>query len=146
MRPASESDPVATALAGLALDHVGIAVPTLEQAAPYLALGLRPSGPDEVVAGQGVVVRLLRAGDAAVELLAPLDDDGPVARFLRRRGPGLHHVAFRVAELATEVARLQAAGAELVDPTPRPGRGGHLVVFLHPRWTGGALVELVEHR
>ena len=132
-------------LEGLALDHVAIAVPTFEAAGPYLALGLRAEGPDEVVAGQGVAVRLLRAGDTVIELLAPLGADTPVARFLDRRGPGLHHLAFRVGDLDAEIARLQEQGARFIDPEPRPGRGGSRVVFLHPRWTGGVLVELVAH-
>jgi methylmalonyl-CoA/ethylmalonyl-CoA epimerase len=132
-------------LEGLALDHVAIAVPSFEAAGPYLALGLRTEGPDEVVASQGVAVRVLRMGDTVIELLAPLGADTPVARFLDRRGPGLHHLAFRAGDLAAEIARLQALGARFVDPEPRPGRGGSRVVFLHPRWTGGVLVELVAH-
>ncbi len=135
--------PAIPGLEGLALDHVAIAVPSFEAAGPYLALGLRTEGPDEVVAGQGVTVRLLRAGNAVIELLAPLGADTPVARFLDRRGPGLHHLAFRVGDLEAEISRLQALGARFVDPEPRPGLGGSRVVFLHPRWTGGVLVELV---
>jgi methylmalonyl-CoA/ethylmalonyl-CoA epimerase len=138
-------EPTIPGLEGLALDHVAIAVPSFDAEGPYLALGLHPEGPDEVVAAQGVRVRLLRAGGAAIELLAPLADDGPVARFLERRGPGLHHLAFRVADLDAEIARLRALGAVFVDPEPRPGRGGSRVVFLHPRWAGGVLVELVAH-
>lgn len=137
--------PAIPGLEGLPLDHVAIAVPSFEAAGPYLALGLRTEGPDEVVAGQGVAVRLLRAGDTVIELLAPLGADTPVARFLDRRGPGLHHLAFRVGDLEAEIGRLQALGARFVDPEPRPGRGGSRVVFLHPRWTGGVLVELVAH-
>ncbi len=144
--PPGDPTPVSIpGLEGLALDHVAIAVPSFEEAGPYLALGLRPEGPDEVVAGQGVRVRLLRAGGAAIELLAPLAADTPVARFLERRGPGLHHLAFRVADLDAEVARLRSLGASFVDPEPRAGRGGSRVAFLHPRWTGGVLVELVAH-
>jgi len=143
---AGEPMPVAIpGLEGLALDHVAIAVPSFEEAGPYLALGLHPEGPDEVVAGQGVRVRLLRAGGAAIELLAPLADDTPVGRFLERRGPGLHHLAFRVADLEAEIARLRSLGARFIDAGPRPGRGGSRVAFLHPRWTGGVLVELVAH-
>lgn len=153
MRPAGHQPPgapdlggaAAGALVGLPLDHVAIALPSLAHAAPYLALGLAADGPDEVVASQGVIVRLLRAGDVALELLAPIDTDGPVARFLARRGPGLHHLAFRAADLDAEIRRLSALGASFVDPAPRPGRGGSRVVFLHPGWTGGVLVELVSH-
>jgi methylmalonyl-CoA/ethylmalonyl-CoA epimerase len=136
-------DPAIPGLEGLPLDHVAIAVPSFEEAGAYLALGLCPEGPDEVVAGQGVRVRSLRAGGAAIELLAPLADDTPVGRFLARRGPGLHHLAFRVADLDAEIARLRSLGARFIDAEPRPGRGGSRVAFLHPRWTGGVLVELV---
>jgi methylmalonyl-CoA/ethylmalonyl-CoA epimerase len=132
-------------LEGRRLDHVAIAVPSFDRATAYEVLGAAADGPDERVEGQGVVVRLLRWGDAAIELLVPTAPSSPVARFLERRGPGLHHVAFAVDDLAAEVARLTAAGATFVDPEPRPGRGGSRVVFLHPRWTGGVLVELVAH-
>jgi methylmalonyl-CoA/ethylmalonyl-CoA epimerase len=133
------------ALAGLALDHVAVAVADLDDASPWSTLGLAPVGDDEHVAGQGVHVRLLAAGSAFVELIAPTGPDSPVARFLAQRGPGLHHVALRVDDVRAQVARLEALGARFVDPNPRPGRGGSLVVFVHPRWTGGTLVELVEH-
>ena len=129
---------------GWPIDHVGIAVPDLEAGAtPWLALGL-PVEEDEEVPSQGVVVRLLRAGDGFVELLAPLRTDTPVGRFLASRGPGLHHVAFRVGDVAAELARLRGEGARLIDETPRPGRGGSRVAFLHPRWAGGTLIELVQ--
>lgn len=133
-------------LPGASLDHVGVAVPRLDAgAAPFLLLGLAPAGADEPVAGQKVIVRTLRAGDVLLELLAPTHDDSPVARFLARRGPGLHHLAFRVNDLDAEIARLQRDGAEFVDTTPRPGVHGTRVAFLHPRFGGGVLVELVEH-
>lgn len=135
-------------LAGLPLDHVGIAVPDLSAGDAYAALGWTPDGADGDVHGQGVRVRMLRGGPGpALELLAPLASagaDAPIARFLARRGPGLHHVAFAVADLEAAIARLAAAGAPFVDAAPRPGFGGHRVAFLHPRWTGGVLVELVE--
>lgn len=133
-------------LAGRTLDHVAIAVATLDAAEAYAALGWTADGPDELVTGQGVRVRLLRGGPGpALELLEPVDPSGPVGRFLARRGPGLHHVAFAVDDLGAEVARLRAAGARFVDPTPKRGRGGSQVVFLHPAWAGGVLVELVAH-
>lgn len=127
------------------LDHVGVAVADLDAAsAPYLALGLTPLA-DEEVAGQGVRVRAFRAGGSLVELLAATTPDSPIARYLERRGPGLHHLAFRSDDLEAEIASLQAAGAEFIDPQPRPGRAGTRAVFLHPRWGGGVLIELVEH-
>jgi methylmalonyl-CoA/ethylmalonyl-CoA epimerase len=133
------------ALVGLPIDHVAIAVPDLDAAGAWSALGLPRSGDDEDVPGQGVRVRALRAGEGLIELVAPTTPTSPVARFLATRGPGLHHVALRVPDVEEAVARLLAAGAAFVDPTPRPGRAGTRVVFLHPRWTGGTLVELVEH-
>ena len=129
----------------VALDHVGIAVAALDAAsAPYLALGLAPLA-DEEVAGQGVRVRAFDAGNGLVELLASTRADGPIGRFLERRGPGLHHVAFRTTDLDATVATLQATGARFVDPTPHPGRAGTRAVFLHPSWGAGVLIELVEH-
>ena len=136
-------------LAGLALDHVGIAVADLAAGDAYAALGWTPDGADGDVPAQGVRVRMLRGGPGpALELLAPLadaGDDAPIARYLARRGPGLHHVAFAVPDLDAAMARLIASGAPFIDAAPRPGFGGHRVAFLHPRWTGGVLVELVEH-
>ena len=132
-------------LAGRPLDHVGIAVADLDAAsAPYFALGLAPLA-DEIVAGQGVRVRAFSAGGPLVELLAPTGAGGPIARFLERRGPGLHHIAFRSSDLDADVAALQADGAQFIDPTPSPGRAGTRAVFLHPAWGHGVLIEVVEH-
>lgn len=133
-------------LQGLPLDHVGVAVHSLEEAGrAYELLGLAPVGPDEVVASQAVRVRALAAGSSLVELLEPTESSSPLAGFLAKRGPGLHHLALRVDGLEAAVARLKAEGARFVDETPRPGRAGSRVVFLHPRWAGGVLLELVEH-
>lgn len=128
------------------LDHVGIAVADLEAAAAaYATLGWHAAEGDEEVAAQGVRVRMLRGGPGpGLELLAPVGADGPVARFLERRGPGLHHLAYAVADLDAEMTRLRALEAPFVDAAPRPGHGGTRVAFVHPRWTGGVLVELVE--
>jgi len=129
---------------GLEIDHVGIAVHDLDEgAAPWTVLGL-PTAADETVVEQGVRVRMLRAGDAEIELLAPLDASSPIARFLERRGPGVHHVAFRVDDVEAELARLLGEGARAVDRAPRPGRAGSRVAFLHPSWAGGVLIELVQ--
>jgi methylmalonyl-CoA/ethylmalonyl-CoA epimerase len=136
---------VPTALAGRPLDHVGLALEGFAAADAYAALGWRAVGGDHDLPDQGVRVRMLQGGPGpALELLVPLGDEGPVARFLARRGPGLHHVAFAVPDLDAEMARLTALGAPFVDARPRPGYGGHRVAFLHPRWSGGVLVELVE--
>lgn len=131
---------------GLPLDHVAIATQDLDAGAgPFTLLGLRVDGDDEDVLTQDVRVRMLLAGTVRVELLAPLGDDGPLARFLAKRGPGLHHLAFRVADIDAELKRLHAAGVVLIDEAARPGHGGTRVAFVHPRAAAGVLVELVEH-
>lgn len=128
------------------LDHVAIATPDLDVgAAPYLALGLQPEGPDEEVGGQGVRVRAFLVGETLIELLMPTRPDSPIAAFLEKRGPGLHHTAYRVQSLEAEMERLNAQGARFLSQTPAPGRAGSRVVFLHPKWGAGTLIELVEH-
>lgn len=129
-------------MTGLPLDHVAIAVPSLGQAVPlHEALAGRSASPVETLESQGVRVAFV----GAVELLEPLGPDTPVGRFLSRQGPGLHHLAYRVADLDGELARLIGLGFEPIDREGRPGARGHRVAFLHPRSTGKVLVELVEH-
>ncbi len=141
----SAAPPLPTELAELRIDHIAVAVDDLDvAAAAYRALGLRVAGPDETVADQGVRVRALQAGDTLLELMAPLPGEGPVARFLERRGPGLHHIALRVADLTDLLSRLKAQGARLIDEVPRAGRANTRICFVHPSFTGGVLVELVE--
>jgi len=126
------------------LDHVAIAVESLSTAQPVFESLLGSAGSAvERVAAQGVDVVFIGEGAARLELLAPLSPDSTVGRFLARRGQGLHHIAYRVADLEAELARLAAQGVELIDRVPRAGAGGHRVAFLHPRSTGGILVELV---
>ena len=128
------------------IDHIGMATADLEAAsAPYRAIGLEPLGADEDVASQAVRVRAFKAGDSLIELLMPLDASSPIHGFLERRGAGLHHLALRVDQLEAEIARLQALGAVFISAVPRVGRAGTRVVFLHPKWCGGVLIELVEH-
>lgn len=126
----------------LPVDHVAIAVHDLAEAVPlYERLtGARGSTPEEV-SSQGVRVAFV----GILELIEPTDPTGAVARFLERRGAGLHHVAYRVDDCASALSRLVAEGFEAIDATPRPGASGHRVAFLHPRSTGGVLIELVEH-
>jgi methylmalonyl-CoA/ethylmalonyl-CoA epimerase len=124
--------------------HIGIAVRRLEDAlAKYKTLGLEPESVEEVPS-QGVRVAFLPAGGIRVELLESLTPDGVIARFIERRGEGLHHLAFSVADIRAELRHLQAAGMELVDTEPRPGAHGRLVAFIHPRSAQGVLLELVE--
>ena len=113
--------------------------------APYRTIGLEPLGADEDVASQAVRVRAFKAGDSLIELLMPLNASSPIHGFLERRGAGLHHLALRVDQLEAEIARLQALGAVFISAVPRVGRAGTRVVFLHPKWCGGVLIELVEH-
>ncbi|WP_198170415.1 VOC family protein [Deinococcus arboris] len=133
-------------MTALLLDHVAIATPDLDAgAAPYVALGLKAEGPDEEVPTQGVRVRAYQVGDTLIELLMPTRPDSPIAAFLDKKGPGLHHTAYRVADLDAEMARLGAEGARFLQAAPVPGRAGSRVAFLHPKWGQGTLIELVEH-
>jgi methylmalonyl-CoA/ethylmalonyl-CoA epimerase len=130
----------------LSIDHLGIATAELEVgSAPYRALGLEQLGPDEEIASQKVVVRAFQTGSSLIELLAPTEPDSPIAIFLEKRGPGLHHLALHVQNLESEISRLQSTGANFLNPEPRAGRAGSRVVFLHPKWGAGTLIELVEH-
>jgi methylmalonyl-CoA/ethylmalonyl-CoA epimerase len=127
------------------IHHVAYVVADIDAALDRLGatFGLRPVV-REVMADQGVEAALCGPAGAAVELIRPLDDDGPIARFLEARGEGLHHVAFEVDDLEAALADLRARGAELIDERPRAGIGGHLVAFVHPRSANGVLTELVE--
>jgi methylmalonyl-CoA epimerase len=129
----------------LELDHVAIAVPSLATALPlYESLtGSRGSTPQRVES-QGVEVVFLGSVAPRIELLEPLVPDSPVGRFLARRGPGLHHIAYRVADLDATLRHLEASGFALIDRTPRPGAHARRVAFMHPNSTAGVLIELVE--
>lgn len=126
------------------LDHIGIAVRSIaEGVSIYEKLGLELSGTEDVP-GQGVRVGFLPLGGTRLELLEPLGDDSPVARHLDRRGPGLHHVSLRVSDIRAAMARLAAAGYRLLSDEPQPGAHGSLVCFLHPKDSGGVLLELSQ--
>ena len=140
------AEPELGELKHLAIDHVAIAVHDLDAGeAPYRLIGLEREGGDEVVSSQQVRVRTLQTEAGLIELLTPLSGESPIARFLDRRGPGIHHIAFRVTALEREVERLAGAGLRFVDPNPSSGRAGSRVVFLHPKSADGVLIELVEH-
>lgn len=128
------------------IDHVGVAVASIEEALAFYrkALGLEVSHREELPS-QKVKVAFLDSGEASLELLEPLGDDGAVAKFIKSRGPGLHHVAFRVDDIENHMERLQRDGWPTLDRRPRAGARGHEVCFLHPRHAHGVLVELVEH-
>ena len=129
------------------LDHVAIAVHSIAEAMPLFeqltnAAGTAP----EPVASQSVNVAFVGAGSARLELIEPTRPDTGVARFLERRGPGLHHIAYRVTDIAAALQDCIARGMTPIDRQARPGAGGHMVAFMHPRDMGGVLVELVEGR
>ena len=125
------------------IDHLGIAVKNLNEAVSfYESIGLEVNH-RETVEQEKVHVAMLPAGDSRIELLEPSSPDSAVAKFLEKRGPGLHHVAVRVPDLLAAVERLRASGARLLNE-PRAGAGGHLYVFVHPASTGGVLLELIQ--
>lgn len=128
------------------VDHIGVATPSIEEALKFWrdALGLEVKH-TETVEEQGVHVAMLPAGEPRVELLEPTGPASPVAKFLEKRGPGIHHVAVRVSDIRAALARLKREGARLIDEEPRVGAGGCLVAFVHPSASGGVLLELVEH-
>jgi methylmalonyl-CoA/ethylmalonyl-CoA epimerase len=127
------------------VDHIGVAVEDLDAA---IALHERDYGMElvhrEVIDEQGVEVVLLDVGENHVELLRPLAEDTPVGRFLAKRGPGLHHVAYQVGDVDSTLAQLRERGMRLIDETPRTGIRGSRVAFLHPAASGGVLTEIVQ--
>jgi len=128
-----------------AIDHVGVAVPSIDSALALYRDALRMELVHrETVAAQGVDAALLEVGDGHVELLEPLGPDTGVGKFLHRRGPGLHHIAYRVASVEESLAACAAAGLRLIDEAPRAGIRGSRVAFLHPASTGGVLTEIVQ--
>jgi methylmalonyl-CoA/ethylmalonyl-CoA epimerase len=123
--------------------HVGIAVPDIDAALPFYRdiLGLEPHPPET---SDGATIVSLPFGDSEVELLAPDTPDSPIAKFLAKRGPGIHHICYRVPDLDAALAACRAAGYRLIDETPRTGAGGHRIAFVHPKATAGILLELTE--
>jgi len=127
-----------------ALDHLGIAVRSLAAGrAIYEKLGLAVS-PEEVVPGEKVRVVMIPVGETRLELLEATADDSVIAKFIAKRGEGLHHISLRVPELSVAVAKLKAEGVRLISEEIKTGAGGHRYVFVHPSSAGGVLLELVE--
>jgi methylmalonyl-CoA epimerase len=127
------------------IDHVGIAVPEIKSALPFYRDVLRMVlVHQETVTDQGVEAALLDVGDGHVELIAPLGPETGVARFLERRGPGLHHLAYRVADIEATLSALADSGVRMIDERPRIGIRNSRVAFLHPASTGGVLTEIVQ--
>ena len=127
------------------MDHIGVAVDDLEAAIELYGsrFDMREQH-RETVESQGVEAVLLEVGDGHVELLRPLADDTAIGKFLAKRGPGLHHVAYQTEDIDRTLGAVRDAGIDLIDETPRIGIRGSRVAFLHPRSTGGVLTELVE--
>jgi methylmalonyl-CoA/ethylmalonyl-CoA epimerase len=127
------------------IDHIGIAVGDLDASVAFFrdALGLELDAPEEVPS-QRVRAHFLQAGEAAIELVEPTADDSPIAKFVAKRGPGIHHVALRVDDIVAALAELKAKGVRLIDETPRPGAHHSLVAFIHPASAHGVLVELKQ--
>jgi methylmalonyl-CoA/ethylmalonyl-CoA epimerase len=127
------------------IDHLGIAVRSIGDSLGFyrdlLGLELKAT---ETVEDQGVTVALLPVGESRIELLEPLAEDSPVARFIARRGEGLHHICYEVTDLSAKLEEFSARGVRVLDGYPRRGAEGRLVAFLHPASAGGVLVELVE--
>ena len=128
------------------IDHLGIATRQLDEALLFWrdALGLEVVETEEV-AEQKVRVAMLPVGESRVELLEATSDDSPIAKFIAKRGAGIHHIAVRVRDIRESLARLKKQGIRLIDETPRTGAGGCLVAFVHPSSANGVLLELVEH-
>lgn len=147
LTPAASADPAAApspAPRGTRIAHIGLAVPAMAPLLPILrdVLGM-PAVP--IGDSDGARIAAVAAGDALVELLEPAQAGSPIDKYLAKRGPGIHHVCFAVDDLDGMLARCAAAGLELIDRVPRPGAEGKRIAFLHPRSTGGILVELSEH-
>ncbi len=129
------------------IDHLGIAVRDLDKAIAQFTktLGLTIIH-REVVEDQGVEVATFPIGESAIELITPVGADSGVARFLEKRGEGIHHVCLEVPDIEAELRRLAESGARLIDEKPRRGAGGHLIAFIHPRSVGGVLTEIKQVR
>jgi methylmalonyl-CoA/ethylmalonyl-CoA epimerase len=127
------------------IDHIGIAVESIENSLGYYKdiLGLEYLGSEEV-AGQKVRIAFLKIGESKIELVEPTSDDSPVAKFLEKRGSGIHHIAIRVDDIEAAMARHLEAGARLIDEKPRNGAHNTRIAFIHPKSSDGVLFELCE--
>jgi methylmalonyl-CoA epimerase len=127
------------------LDHIGIAVANIDEALAFYrdALGLEVEAP-EVVPSQRVKAHFIPTGESALELLEATAEDSPIAKYVGKRGPGLHHITLRVDDISAALAQLKARGVRLIDESPRPGAHGSVVAFIHPSSAHGVLIELKE--
>ncbi len=126
------------------IDHIGIAVESIEQALGFYRDALGLEAELEEVPAQQVRVAMLGVGESRVELLESTSPEGPIGRFIAKRGEGIHHICFQVADIEAALAQLRAHGARLIDDKPRVGAGGHRIAFVHPASASGVLIELSE--
>jgi methylmalonyl-CoA/ethylmalonyl-CoA epimerase len=127
------------------INHIGIAVKSLEESIPFYRDQLTmPFAGIEEVAEQKVRVAMLQVGESMIELLEPTSDDSPVAKFIEKNGPGIHHLAYEVADIEVAIARLMAEGARMIDEQPRAGAHGTRIAFVHPKSSNGVLTELCQ--
>ncbi len=129
------------------IDHIGIAVKSIDKALEFYnkQMGLNCEG-TEYIKTQEVRVAFLPIGDSEIELLEPTGEKSAVTRFIEKRGEGIHHIAFRVSNVEEEIERLKGLGIQFIDETPSYGAGGASIAFIHPKSTGGVLVELCERQ
>jgi len=127
------------------INHIGIAVKSLDEALPFYRdnLGMDFAGVEEV-SEQMVRVAMLQVGESKIELLEPTSPDSPVARFIEKNGPGIHHLAYEVADIEVAIAKLIADGARMIDDKPRNGAHGTRIAFVHPKSSNGVLTELCQ--
>ena len=129
------------------INHIGIAVKSLEETIPFYRDQLSmPFAGIEEVAEQKVRVAMLQVGESKIELLEPTSADSPVAKFIEKNGPGIHHVAYEVADIEAAIAKLMADGARMIDEKPRDGAHGTRIAFVHPKSSNGVLTELCQCR
>ena len=128
------------------INHIALAVPDLEAGEAFwqAVMGL-PKTKSYREEGQGVDVTFFAAGETSVELISPLDDESGVAKYLAKRGPGMHHLCFEVDDIEATLAELSAKGVQLIDETPRFNKKGVKVAFVHPKSTGGVLIEFYQY-
>jgi methylmalonyl-CoA/ethylmalonyl-CoA epimerase len=127
------------------INHLGVAVRSLDESLPFYrdSLGMAFAGTEEV-ASQKVRVAFLKIGESKIELLEPTAEDSPVAKFLEKNGPGVHHVAYEVEDIEAAIAQLTASGMKMIDAVPRDGAHGAKIAFVHPKSSGGVLTELCQ--
>jgi len=131
----------------LKVEHIGIAVKKLQSSIPLFEQLLNtPCYKTEEVSSEGVNTAFFQTGDSKIELLEPTEEDSPIARFINKKGEGMHHIAFEVENIEAEMKRLQALGFELLNEKPKNGADNKLICFLHPKTTNGILVELCQEK